>query len=183
MPNLYKLPVMNELNLEKDDFCVALDWLLRQEGRGAETNLAIDVGMSQAQISRIRHGHSNGTVATRNAIAEKLGRSIESMLTLGKRLKKGDRRAPAADRRKVSDNLNRNETQPVDVQNLIEKVPWSVNYLKMLNLASELPDLKMIESILDSWLNRTRAKIAESETGELPKDAQSQILSNDKISS
>lgn len=64
-------------------FQKALRYLLQQKGRGAQTEVAIEAGISQSYLNQIKAGSRTGSVRTLHAIAGALGTSYEDMLRLG----------------------------------------------------------------------------------------------------
>ena len=74
----YKITPSNEIFFQK-----ALSYLLRQKGRGAQTAVAIEAGISQSYLNQIKTGSRTGSVKTLHAIAGALGTSYEDMLRLG----------------------------------------------------------------------------------------------------
>jgi len=67
-------------------FQKALNYLLRQKGRGAQTAVALEAGISQSYLNQIKKGSRTGSVRTLHAIAGALGTSYEDMLRLGESL-------------------------------------------------------------------------------------------------
>ena len=74
----------------KDCFSIALSHYLDKAGRGSETVLAIDSGVAQPTISRIKLGQSYGLRANCNKIAAGLNTTYEDMIALGRRIYDGE---------------------------------------------------------------------------------------------
>ncbi len=79
----------------------AVEYHLSQRGRGAETSLAIDLGISQGHLNKIKKGVKGASLELGLSVARALGTSIEEMLSLGHGLLSGDPQAailpPASD--------------------------------------------------------------------------------------
>lgn len=86
MYNAEKIGEIGVATYEKNFFRIALLHLLEEKGRGADTEVAIGAGLSNAQFSRIKTGKSAGSVYAREAIARALGKTYKEMLTLGEDL-------------------------------------------------------------------------------------------------
>jgi phage repressor protein C with HTH and peptisase S24 domain len=75
----YKIKEGTEIYFRK-----ALKSLLDQKGRGSQTEIAIDAGISQSYLNQIKAGTRIGSVKTLHAIAGALGTTYEEMLKLGR---------------------------------------------------------------------------------------------------
>lgn len=74
----YKIKEDTEIFFRK-----ALKNLLDQKGRGSQTEIAIDAGISQSYLNQIKAGARVGSVKTLHAIAGALGTTYVEMLKLG----------------------------------------------------------------------------------------------------
>jgi len=77
-------------------FPKALNYLLERKGRGAQTEVAIEAGISQSYLNQIKAGTRSGSVKTLHAIALALGTSYEDMLRLGESISLSDKNTDTA---------------------------------------------------------------------------------------
>jgi len=96
-------------NQPKDCFSIALAHYLEKSGRGSETALAIDSGVAQPTISRIKLGRSYGLRANCNKIAAALNTTYEDMIALGRRIYDGD---DIEDDKQLNDDTPINDDAP-----------------------------------------------------------------------
>ena len=73
----------------REAYSKALDYLLNRLGYGAETTVALESGVSQSQINKIRKGVQGGRPETLEAIAKAFKTDYPEMLILGRRLLDG----------------------------------------------------------------------------------------------
>lgn len=71
---------------DKNYFGKALESLLKERGRGAESNLALELGVSQGQINKIKTGKSTGSIEMLEKISEHFGKTYHQMIEDGKAL-------------------------------------------------------------------------------------------------
>ena len=91
MQNLaYNMQDMTETEPE-NYFALALDAYITDAGRGSETALAIESGVPQPTISRIKSGHSYGLRSNCHKIAAALHTTYEDMLLQGKQIAAGEK--------------------------------------------------------------------------------------------
>ena len=91
MNNLaYNMQDMTETEPE-NYFALALNDYLTDAGRGSETALAIESGVPQPTINRIKSGHSYGLRSNCHKIAAAMGTTYEDMLLRGKQIAAGEK--------------------------------------------------------------------------------------------
>lgn len=76
-------------NLISSQFHAALNHLLRQKGRGAQTRLAIEQNIDRGYLNAIIKGRKPGAEDIRTKIATHFGMAYEDMLVLGRRIIEG----------------------------------------------------------------------------------------------
>jgi len=65
-------------------FHAALTWLLNQEGRGAQSRLAVQQNIDRGYLNAIVKGRKTGSDVVRSRIAEHFNLAYEDMLALGR---------------------------------------------------------------------------------------------------
>jgi len=83
----YKISEGNEIFFRK-----ALAYLLGRKGRGAQTEIAIEAGISQSYLNQIKAGTRTGSVKTLHSIAKALETTYEDMLRLGEGIAQSDQK-------------------------------------------------------------------------------------------
>lgn len=66
-------------------------YLLGRKGRGAQTEVAAEAGISQSYLNQIKAGARTGSVKTLHSIAKALGNTYEDMLRLGEHVALSDK--------------------------------------------------------------------------------------------
>ncbi len=82
----YKISESNEIFFQK-----ALIYLLERKGRGSQTEIAIEAGISQSYLNQIKNGARIGSVKTLHSIAKAFGTTYENMLRLGESISLSDK--------------------------------------------------------------------------------------------
>ena len=85
--------------------------MLERKGRGAQTEVAIEAGISQSYLNQIKAGTRIGSIRTLHAIARALGTSYEEMLRLGESVSLPDK-IPASMSHMAPRASTRRETPP-----------------------------------------------------------------------
>ena len=73
-----------------NQFRAALTYLLDKEGRGAQTRLADEQNIDRGYLNAIVRGRKSGSEKKRSEIAAHFGMMYEDMLSLGRRILKGE---------------------------------------------------------------------------------------------
>lgn len=76
--------------LAPEQFRAALNHLLKQEGRGAQTRLADQFSIDRGYLNAIVRGRKSGSEKKRAVIASHFNMTYEDMLSLGRRILEGD---------------------------------------------------------------------------------------------
>jgi len=83
--------------LISQQFQTALCYLLKKEGRGAQSRLSVQMGIDKGYLNGIIKGRKPGSEAVRGKIAAFFGTTYEDMLILGRQLLEGKKvEGPAA---------------------------------------------------------------------------------------
>ena len=125
-------------------FAVALRHYLGVEGRGAETALAIESGVAQPTINRIKKGFSYGLRSNCEKIAAALGTSYADMIMLGKQIANGeDIEADAEGQNLVKELINNHQLRnviellqyirqnnPIEYGGLVGRIETTAEFIK-----------------------------------------------------
>jgi len=111
-------------------FAIALQHILEQRGRGSETVLAIDSGVSQSTINRIKSGRSFGLRSNCVKIADALGTTYDEMWLLGKQLNRG---AAAEEHQIVAKGGEEGKNMVIDLNTSHKKISDLLVYIQHKN--------------------------------------------------
>lgn len=107
-------------------FQKALNYLLERNGRGAQTEVAIEAGISQSYLNQIKSGTRIGSIRTLHAIAKALGTSYEDMLRLGESISLSDKHPESSTHRLPRSQAGRGAPpRPCNNQGYFDFVPMA----------------------------------------------------------
>ena len=87
---VYELAIIRKMKeTEEKYFAAALSYYIEKGGRGSETVLAIESGVPQPTISRIKNGHSHGLRSNCKKLADALGTAYGDMWNFGQAICSG----------------------------------------------------------------------------------------------
>jgi len=83
------LYLLNMNNVIAEQFRAALNFLLHQEGRGAQVRLAVAQNIDRGYLNAVIKGRKPGAEEIRLKVADHFGMTYEAMLTLGRAVQEG----------------------------------------------------------------------------------------------
>lgn len=157
--------------LAPEQFRAALNYLLKQEGIGAQTRLADQLSIDRGYLNAIVRGRKSGSEKKRAQIASHFNMTYEDVLSLGRRILEGDEEnlTFSENKEKVGDsqNLLAEKELPAsilsNVQKAIDILKSDMNYSGLLagmidvlhdsiRLKKENQALRILNANLESWL-------------------------------
>ena len=142
-------------NVIADMFRAALNFLLHQEGRGAQVRLAVAQNIDRGYLNAVIKGRKPAAEEIRLKIANHYGMTYEAMLTLGRAVEEGtvvqgqglSRLGPSKDARSHAESLDRHQekTKSDTLQRVLEMLDSETEYNAILNGVVEALDKAMKE--------------------------------------
>ncbi len=142
-------------NVIADMFRAALNFLLHQEGRGAQVRLAVAQNIDRGYLNAVIKGRKPAAEEIRLKIANHFGMTYEAMLTLGRAVEEGtvvqgqglSRLGPSKDARSHAESLYRyqEKTKSETMQLFLEMLDSTTEYSTILSGVVEALDKAMKE--------------------------------------
>ena len=126
-----------------EQFRVALNFLLQQEGRGAQVRLALAQNIDRGYLNAVIKGRKPAAEEIRLKIVDHFGMTYEAMLTLGRAVQEGtvvqsqgvSRLGSLRDEQSSADNLGRHldKTKSETLQRALEMLKSETEYSAILS--------------------------------------------------